>query len=226
MMNKKLKYALYSIPLLIGGYFIYKQFAGKGKEEPAKDVPPPPPPSPETESDYPLKFGSKNSKVGILQILLNTGLKCQNKTLLVVDNNFGSKTQSALLELSGKKTLISQSEFEAIKNMLVKTCILSANLDWAWKLIDAQNSGKYKYLIVNKPVTLHKVQKDFMNKWVQASPKKNLEFPIKSNYNLNDYVLRSALTDGSLRIEVLRGEFAGMWITNPNTNLSQTFNIS
>jgi hypothetical protein len=228
MKKKNLKYILYSIPLLVGGYLIYKQFAGKKQ---VQDVPLPPPPSPvkpdvSMPSDFPLRNGSRNSNVGALQSLLNTALQCKNKTLLSVDNIFGGKTEAALMELTGKTSVNSSKEFEAIKSSLSSVCSLSANLAWAWKMIDAQNTGKYSFLIVNQPISLYKVVKDFTGKWIPAVPKKSIELAVRSNYNLNDYKLRSATSTGGLRIEITRGELAGMWITNPNVNIANTFNIS
>jgi hypothetical protein len=230
MTSKTKKYLLYAIPLLVGGYLIYKQFARGSKK--TEDVPLPEPPtplpspsSPSGSSTYPLQVGSKNSSVGALQSLLNTALQCQNKTLLVVDNNFGSKTEAALMALTNKSSVNSYAEFESIKKSLASTCNLSANLDWAWKLIAASDSGKYSYLAVKTPVTLYKVNKDFTGKWVPQSPSKFLTLAVRSNYNLNDYKLRSATTDGKLRIEVVRGDAAGMYITDGTINLVNAFNI-
>ena len=231
MTSKTKKYLLYSIPLIIGGYLIYKQFA-RGSKNNNQDAPPPQPPSPlpspspsAPDNTYPLQVGSKNASVGSLQTLLNTALQCQNKTLLVVDNNFGSKTESALMTLTNKSSVKSYAEFDAIKKSLATSCKLSANLDWAWKLIAASDSGKYSYLAVKTPVTLYKVNKDFTGKWVPQSPSKFLTLAVRSNYNLNDYKLRSATTDGKLRIEVVRGDAAGMYITDGTIDLVNAFNI-
>lgn len=230
MTNKTKKYLLYSIPLLVGGYFIVKQFLKKGDKTEDAPLPPAPLPtsysSPVVKGDYPLQEGSRNASVGALQTLLNSALKCQNKTLLVVDNIFGSKTQAALSSLTNKSSVNSAAEFDAIKNSLASTCQLSANLDWAWKLIAASDSGSYNYLIVQSPVSLVKVVKDFTGKWIPTSPSKVLDLPVKNNYNLNDYKLRSATTDGRLRIEITKGDFAGMWMTPTGINLQKTFNIS
>jgi hypothetical protein len=216
--NKKL--FLYSIPILIGSYLIYKQFSkGKGGTEDA--------PAPdnalkgkETQNTYsapsgtyPLKMGKKNSTVGVLQNLLNTALQCQNKTLLKTDSDFGSKTQAALSSLTGKSSVIDENELEAIKNQLSATCNASASLDWAWKLIEAQNSGKYSYLMVAEPMSFNKVTKDFTGKWVANKKPTVLTLPAK-NYSLSDYVLRSATTNGNIRMEIMNGALAGMYISN------------
>tara|TARA_R110000868_G_scaffold24901_2_gene97569 strand:- start:715 stop:1401 length:687 start_codon:yes stop_codon:yes gene_type:complete len=225
--NKKLIW--YSLPILVGGFLIYKQFT-RGKKQ-GQDVPPPPPPTPSPDpigggsvSTYPLRKGSKNSTVGSLQSLLNTALACQNKTLLVVDDNFGSKTETALNSLTGKTSIANSADFEAVKKQLASTCSKSSNLSWVWKLIDAQNTGKYSYLVVSQPIQFYKVVKDFRGLWIQAVPASGLLLN-PSNYSLKDYVLRSASTEGGLRLEVMIGEFKGMWMSKAGSNLT-TLNVS
>jgi hypothetical protein len=237
-MNKKIKkYALYALPLLVGGYLIYKQFA-RGSKNNTQDALPPQPPSPlptpsrpsspsAPDTTYPLQKGSKNASVGSLQTLLNTALQCQNKTLLVADNNFGSKTEAALMALTNKSSVKSYAEFEEIKKALASSCKLSANLDWGWKLIAASDSGKFTNLAVKTPVTLYKVNKDFTGKWVPQSPNKFITLAARSDYKLNDYKLRAATTDGKLRIEIVHPSptLSGMYITDGTTDLVNAFNI-
>lgn len=233
--DKKLLW--YSIPILIGGFLIYKQF-NRGKQR-GQDVPQPPqPPAPDrtgsgsgsgsgsgASSTYPLRKGSKNSQVSSLQSLLNTALSCQGKTLLVVDGDFGTKTETALSDLTGKKSVANANDFEAIKKQLASVCVESKNLGWAWKLIDAQNTGRYTHLVVTRPIKIRKVMKDFRGLWIPAVPAFTLNMPA-IKYSLKDYVLRSATTDGQLRIEVMRGEgAAGMYITEDGTDLT-TLNIT
>jgi hypothetical protein len=228
--NKKLIW--YSLPILVGGFLIYKQFSrGRDKRDVAQ---------PENSggggssstttnsggsiSAYPLKNGRKNSTVGSLQSLLNTALSCSGKTLLVVDDSFGSKTENALKSLTGKTSISDSTEFEAVKKQLASVCNKSSNLDWAWKLIEAQNTGKYSFLVATEPIKTYKVVKDFRGLWIPATPRNDLKFsPI--NYSLKDYVLRSATTEGGLRIEVNKGALAGMYITYDGANI-KSFNIS
>jgi hypothetical protein len=219
----------YSIPILVGGFLIYKQFS-RGKKR-GQDVPQPSIPNPITTigggsvaPTYPLRKGSKNSTVGSLQSLLNTALSCQGKTLLVVDDNFGSKTESALSSLTGKKSISTSDEFEELKKQLATVCDKSSNLDWAWKLIEAQKTGMYSFLVVTQPVRISKVVKDFRGLWIPATPRKDLIMN-PTNYSLKDYILRSATTDGGLRIEITKGADAGIWLTKDGTNL-KTLNIS
>jgi hypothetical protein len=224
--NKKLIW--YSLPILVGGFLIYKQFS-RGRDK-RQDVPQPPQTGGSgsigsgSSSSYPLRKGSKNSTVGSLQSLLNTALSCSGKTLLVVDNDFGSKTESALSSLTGKTSISNSTDFEAVKKQLSSVCNKSSNLDWAWKLIDAQNTGKYSFLVATEPIQLYKVVKDFRGLWIPATPRMDFKF-IPLNYSLKDYVLRSATTEGGLRIEVNKGTLAGMYITYDGANI-KSFNIS
>jgi hypothetical protein len=228
-LNKKLIW--YSLPVLLGGFLIYKQLS-RGKQK-GQDVPPPPPTIPPSTSGgggasgggntpaatYPLKKGSKNSTVGSLQSLLNTALTCKGKTLLVVDSNFGTKTETALFELTGKKSVANEADFNSVKSQLASLCTLTKNLDWAWKLVDAAKTGKFTNLVVSKEIKLYKVKQDFLGKWVYDTPSYILTMTPR-NYSMQDYFVRSATADGGLRIEVWRGENKGMWITQSGTDVT------
>lgn len=215
-LNKKLFF--YSLPILFGGYLIYRQFAVK--KDGNSDAPPPPTPPltpSSTSSDYPLKKGSRNETVQALQTLLNTALKGQGKTLLIADGIFGTKTETALFELTSKKSLNSASEFEYVKKQLTQTSDLSSKLDWAWKLVDAYNSGLYNSLVVKgSTIRLKKVQKNFLGLWVSMGT--TVTMP-PNNYSLKDYALKSATNKGDLRIEITKGQLAGMYLTEDDTNI-------
>jgi hypothetical protein len=226
-MNKKAKNAIiFGIPVLVGLYFIYKQFA-KPKASDKRDVIPPNPPSPEvipdiqTKSDFPLKKGSKNKSVGTLQSLLNTSDLVTKK--LDPDNNFGSLTEGALLTVYGKKQINDAADLNALRKKLSSLSEKSSNLDWAWKLIEAQNSSRYSNLTVSSPINLIAINKNFQGVWKPTG--KQITLP-RSKYTLNDYVLQSALTDGTLRIEVNKGDLAGMYTTPVGANLSSIFDIT
>jgi hypothetical protein len=218
-LNKKL---FYSLPILLGAYLIYRQFAIRKDGNSDAPLPTPPtPPSPTplgTSSDYPLRKGSRNETVQALQTLLNTALKGQGKTLLTPDGIFGTKTETALFELTNNKSINSASEFESIKKQLTQTSELSSNLDWAWKLVDAYNSGLYNSLVVKSTIRLYKVQKNFLGVWITSSRPEIVTMPPR-NYSLKDYALRAATNNGDLRIEITKGELAGMYLTEKGTNL-------
>ena len=224
--------ALVGIPVIIGGYLIYRQLR-KPKPNGLSDVAPPPNNNnnntisngngnvePAPASTFPLKKGSKNDTVGTLQGLLNTSNLVNPK--LVIDNNFGSKTQAALVAVYGKNQIDDQNDLDNLRNKLSKESSKSANLDWAWKLIDAYNTGNYANLKVKQKVTLYGVNKNFQNQWERNN--NNIDMP-PLNYSLSDYALRSALNDGSIRIEVLNGAFTGMYVSSPSINNQQTFSI-
>ncbi len=64
--------------------------------------------TPTPSSLFPLKLGSRNSKVAELQAALGG---------LTVDGIFGSKTQAALLAKHGKLTISNQDELNLIKEI-------------------------------------------------------------------------------------------------------------
>lgn len=215
----------YLIPVAIGGYLIYRQFSKKN--DPKADAPNPNPlvnnvVVPIPTSDFPLKRGSKNNTVGSLQALLNTALKSQGKELLVVDNDFGPKTEIALNSIYGKNSVANQTDFDALKNQLSKSNEDSANISWGWKLQDAYNSNSYSYLFVKKPVNIKKVSKNFQGFWVNTGTSLDMA---RHNYSLNDYAVRGVTKSGQLRIEILNGATAGMYLSEEGTNLQQTFDI-
>ena len=221
-MEKKrlVKYALYGIPVLVGVFLIVKQFTKKSAAV-KEDVPPPPKSLP-PRSDFPLSVGSRNETVRQLQVILNTALANKKQTLLVTDGIFGSKTEAALKSITGKSSVANQVELEAIKNQISSTSSVSANLDWAWQLIDAYNSGRHTNLVVRKPIKLIKIQKNFQGLWKPVG----INFTMNPmRYNLVDYALRSAMNDGTLRIEITRGQYAGMWATEPSETLFNALDL-
>lgn len=224
-MNKKLKMSIiYGLPLLIGGYLIYRQFR-KPKPTDLLDAQKPQIVSGALydTSDFPLAKGSKNDTVRSLQNLLNTELAKQGKLLLVTDGIFGSKTEAALLALANKSSIEDQAAFNALKAQLSAGNLKAANLDWAWKIVEDYESGQYQHLVVKSPLTVLEVKKNLQGIWKPTGKKFDLS-PIK--FNLDDYAIHSALTDGSLRIEITNGAYAGMYKTDPSENLSTTISLS
>lgn len=67
-------------------------------------------------NDTVLKKGDKGAKVGELQDLMNKGLVKSGSSYatLVVDNNFGPKTEGALFLLTGKRSI----SINALKKLL------------------------------------------------------------------------------------------------------------
>jgi hypothetical protein len=223
-MNKK-KMALYAIPIVIGVYLIYKQLIKPAATD-KKDINPLVIPNINVEevvtTDFPLKKGSKNSTVNTLQALLNTELFRLGKPLLVVDGIFGTKTEMALKDVTSKITVQTPQELVAINQDLQKTNQIAQNLSWAWNLVDAFNSNMYSNLVVKKPIRLVEIKKNFQGVWKPTA--RVVDLPIK-RYNLKDYALRSALSDGSLRIEIISGGLAGIYTTDASLNLANYLDI-
>lgn len=126
--NKILPYIIIGIPVLIGGFFLYKYIKGNRKGEDA-------PPNYDKSNDgnteeektsggksstksastkyFPLKKGSKGAKVKELQQAI---LK-YDSTLLPKfkdDSDFGSETLSAVTKILGKTTVDSQEDIDTI----------------------------------------------------------------------------------------------------------------
>lgn len=124
-MNKYLKYSLIALPILVGGYIVYKQLKPKKKKE---QTPPPPPPTPTptpklTGGDsvikvraegFPIKKGSRGAKVRELQGYI---LKKNPKALpkYGADGDFGNETEGAMQMLFGKFSVENQAELDEIK---------------------------------------------------------------------------------------------------------------
>src|SRR5438045_2900016 len=124
------------VPVIIGGYFVYKYFFPMGKK---KDVSLPPPgaaPKPAltgSPSVFPIKNGSpKNDLVKQLQALLG----------VTVDGLFGPKTQAALFAKTGKTSIASQTEFNTVIAQLSSAAKASTNASRADKLVSDWNSNR------------------------------------------------------------------------------------
>jgi len=89
---------------------------------------------PPTANNFPLKNGSKNDNVRTLQSALN---RLGQDPALVVDGIFGSKTQASLKAYTGKTTVDSQSELDAIANRDTSS---------GKPLVYNPNVDEYKYL--------------------------------------------------------------------------------
>ena len=116
---KKYKNAIAIGVGLVGAYFVFK-YVSQSKKQPSTAVEPPiEPPTDTKPSDFPLKKGSKGSKVkAVQQIILKI-----DKGLLPkfgADSDFGSETEAAVFKLLGKKTIESQSDINKLNDILNK----------------------------------------------------------------------------------------------------------
>jgi len=125
--NKILPYLIFGVPLLIGGFFLYKYIKSNKKGE---DAPPNLPDPSNTEPSrggggggggvkpsvtkyFPLRKGSKGGKVKELQQAL-LGYDSNILPKYGADSDFGSETESAVQSVLGKKTIDSQDDINAI----------------------------------------------------------------------------------------------------------------
>lgn len=133
-MNKGLKWALISLPILIGGFIVYRTLR---PQKPKQDTPPSPPipsgggtpsggggggytPPPPPKADFPMGLGSKGEKVKELQqAIISTG----DATAIgflgrgSADGKFGTGTEKAVKQLLGKTKVDSQADIDKIKNL-------------------------------------------------------------------------------------------------------------
>jgi peptidoglycan hydrolase-like protein with peptidoglycan-binding domain len=125
------KIALYSLPILLGGYLIYRQFAKSkaAKSEPPKNLPPqhqtPTKPTQPTANDsFPLKKGSRDAgapyapsgRVVALQQMINIQGYNQDgvTTQLKEDGIFGTKTETAVMDWLGKNSVDNLDDWNEI----------------------------------------------------------------------------------------------------------------
>jgi len=128
MMKPWLKWTLVALPLLVGGFIVYKKLR-KPQTKPTPPTPPTPtppeikpkPPVRATDS-FPLKRGSKGAKVKELQKYI---LQKDSKALpkFGADGGFGKETEDALYRLffgyitidKGVISVANQQQLDAIK---------------------------------------------------------------------------------------------------------------
>lgn len=110
-MNYK-KALLYAIPIIIGGFIIFRVAFAQGN----KIIPTPKPDPNDNDGDdnFPLKNGSRGTRVRELQTAL---VKNDPMSLSVygIDGVFGSETEAAVMAALGKRTVDNQAEIDKIK---------------------------------------------------------------------------------------------------------------
>jgi hypothetical protein len=227
--------ALVGVPILVGAYLIYRQLR-KPKSSGISDIPPPPNnnnnntvsngnggSTPAPVSTFPLRKGSKNATVGTLQGLLNTSDRVSPK--LVVDNDFGSKTEAALNTVYNKSQIDNQADLDALRSYLSQQSVLSNNLDWAWQIVDSANANPFGKLKVQGFLTIRGVSKNLQGQWVSNGTN---EYLSAGTYSLQQVAVRSAINNGGLRIEImanLYGLVPGMYLVDGDASLQQIISI-
>lgn len=184
-MNNFLKYSLIGLPILVGGYIIYRQIKPKKK----KGATPPPAPAPTTtytpapsgggtrgggtsggssfqvRDAFPLKKGSKGAKVTELQnAIIASGNADAIKELgsRGADGDFGGGTEKAVKILLGKTQVDNQQEIENIKNIVKKIEGTTNRIAIAKKLVDTfkSKSNPAFYALWDTEVETNKLTSD------------------------------------------------------------------
>lgn len=162
-MNKGLKWALVSLPILVGGFIVYQKL--KPEKEKKKDDTPPPPPTPTntsvgigigsgtyTKPTFPMGLGSRGAKVKELQQAIVDNANADVVKLLgknPTDGSFGSGTEKAVKSLLGKVTVDSQGDIDRIKN-IKNTIVGKLNREaLANKQISLFKEGKRNFYTIN-----------------------------------------------------------------------------
>lgn len=134
-LSRNTKIAIYSIPVVVGVYLIYRQFAKAkvAKQDPPKDTPPQPntptkPTQPSGNDAFPLRNGSRDAgapyapagRVVALQKMINIkGFDSGENTLnsntrLKEDGIFGPKTEAAVIFWLNKPSVDNQNDWNTI----------------------------------------------------------------------------------------------------------------
>lgn len=208
-MNKKIL-----IPTIIGVaglILIFKEkLFGKKKELVAgEDVDKPDEPkeiiSGSTVTDnFPLKFGSRGSRVRELQTLL--GVKA--------DGIFGRITEAEVMKYLGKSSVDNQQDMIRIKALKQVESSKSAKYKHASNLLNNFNANKSLGILPLVDTKAIGINLDYTNKYVPTG--RNVILRKNVFLNRNDYVLKAVSNDGDLRFEITRGEqLAGWYYLDP-----------
>lgn len=162
-MNNGLKWALISLPILIGGFIVYRTLRPKAPKLPSDNPLPTsgdtkptggeftPPPTP--KQDFPMGLGSKGEKVKELQeAIISSGDSIAIGFLGLggADGKFGTGTEKAVKKFLGKTKVDNQADIDKIKNLRTQK---------ATDEIKAQGKNN-RIALANKQVSLFKAGKE------------------------------------------------------------------
>lgn len=203
-MNVKLKRALYIlIPVgVVLGFVALLNKKKKPLDQPiepgdadsvpstVKTVPPP---------LYPIGQGSSGDLVKQVQQALG----------VTVDGQFGPKTQAALVDKMGVKTINSVDQLEQLKKLAAGV----SNLNRANELVKRFNAGGVALFTIEK-APIEVINIDAFGAIIHSGMFTYL--PANKLYNRTDYVLKGATKPGDLIFDITRGTLAGTYVVNPN----------
>lgn len=159
---------------------------------------------PSTTNMFPLKKGSKNNKVAELQRILG----------ITDDGIFGSQTESTLKSFSGKMTVDSQSELNALSEKKSTQQNASLSISRAQDLLNQFQSGTFNIFIQTDAIAY-----GYVSDYAGAINYNNKNLNLKKGGTLGnaDYKLIGYTKGGNLQMQVTRGELAGTYVVNPNS---------
>lgn len=151
-MKPWLKWTLIALPLLVGGFIVYKQL-----RKPKDTTPPPAPndskgsggsgsgsgsgtPAPKPKTDFPMGVGSRGAKVKELQQAIIDNASADVVKLLGksgADGQFGTGTEKAVKKLLGKTTVANQAEIDKIKGLKAAANVTATRKQFAQNLVNA-----------------------------------------------------------------------------------------
>lgn len=208
------KVLLYVVPpvVIIGViYFINRQSIKKKISDGINNSPLPEPAKATTttasqKSLFPLNRGSKNEKVTELQRIL--GFSGTD-----LDGDFGSMTETALKSFSGKTTVDSQAELDALATKKATQQNQTASISRAQELFNKFKAGGLN-IFAQVDVLGYGYTADYAGAINYTG--KNVSLPKGKTYSNNDYKLIGYTKAGNLQMQITRGDFAGTYVINPN----------
>lgn len=195
--------------LLAGGIFVIIKRL-KAKPEHNKNNPDPDqgsttaqPRQATSTSSFPIKNGSNNDLVKQLQTLLG----------VTADGAFGPKTAAALLLQTGKTSIATQADFDAIIKSLKSKPAIQAGQARASSLVSQYNASSSRQLMPTANTTAFGVVEDASH----ANQPNGKNIVLKANVKLShaDYVPIATTTAGYLIFNITRGALAGRYKVDP-----------
>lgn len=192
--------AAIALPVLAGGYLLFKYFFPMGKKRDFANPPPGASPKPALQgspSIFPLKKGSpKSDLVKQLQAALG----------VTADGLFGPQTQAALVAKTGKTAIASQAEFNSV---IAGLSAVSTNAARAEKLVNDWKTNSANRLIATSDTYAYQVIEDTYGALTMTGQSRKLTPGYF--YNRTDYVLLSSTQQGYVKFQVTSGAGAGLY---------------
>lgn len=152
---------------------------------------------------FPLKQGSINDIVKTLQRILG----------VTVDGNFGPQTAAALKAFSGKSTVASQAELDALSAKKANEQNAWASQAKAQQLLTQFRNNNLSIYTTDNLVAYGYIE-DYAGAINYTNH--NINMPKDKTYNNTDYKLTGYTKGGNLQMQITSGDLAGNYIINPN----------